>query len=577
MDNLSLLEQIHARRRNRATRPNRADDGAESDGSMPSLQTVSDSSEAENFASDGESDEESDDDDLPPLASVNDTAPPRRNMPSLPVQDQEESDSEYEGLESRPFTPFPPIYTTPLPRGDTRAAHGLPNSMRPQHMSRRVLEIIESVRRLNPTTEQLPLPSHTHNQPDPVRAEIIMAALEVIPNNLITRYEKLRGGVSHEFEGCPICQEDFVTEGETGELDETVAYLAELPNNQYRPQAILAFPCPGMHLYHDSCISPWLSRKTTCPSCRFDIDPKSLTLSCVRILRPKKWEPPKNAGFLLWLRRAEAKQGGAQRKPSLADHPPLARYGDSLAASVEYDDRDAFDEDDDAWTTDDEDDPPVLNPMLDEGMWDLMGGLALGDRAELRMANLPDSMELLRAFFPDHLDGQDVDENEVPSSDDEAPPPLIPVPSSNSNSRPQVPSLTPPMVIPAIFPAPDEDHDDMPGLTSPISNNSIYEAPERRVSRNDVESDEEEYEDSEEDLPPLASSNNVPPWRRFPRPHHPSDTDDFVGAGAMATLFDMFGSRFVPQNQNQGYSMGGGPARTAEEDDSDSDDLPPLD
>lgn len=153
-----------------------------------------------------------------------------------------------------------------------------------------------------------------------------MAALEIVPDDLIGRYQKLRSGDSLEFEGCPICQEDFLSNDETGELKKTVAYLAELPNNQYRPPAILAFPCPGMHLYHDSCISPWLSRKTTCPSCRFDIDPNSLTLSCVRVKHPRKWEPPKNTGFISWLHREETKQGGLQGKSSLIDPPPLGMH-----------------------------------------------------------------------------------------------------------------------------------------------------------------------------------------------------------------------------------------------------------
>lgn len=120
MNRGSLSEQVNTRRRNRATRPNRIDDGAESDDSMPSLQTVSDSSEAENFDSD-EEEEESDDDDLPPLASVDDAAPSWRNMPFPAVEEQEESDSEPEASGPRLFGALPSVYTTPLSRGETRA------------------------------------------------------------------------------------------------------------------------------------------------------------------------------------------------------------------------------------------------------------------------------------------------------------------------------------------------------------------------------------------------------------------------------------------------------------------------
>ncbi|KAB5595949.1 Zf-rbx1 domain containing protein [Ceratobasidium theobromae] len=41
--------------------------------------------------------------------------------------------------------------------------------------------------------------------------------------------------------------------------------------------AVLAFPCG--HVFHRTCLLPWLSRHTTCPTCRFDIDPKSDTLT----------------------------------------------------------------------------------------------------------------------------------------------------------------------------------------------------------------------------------------------------------------------------------------------------------
>ena len=40
--------------------------------------------------------------------------------------------------------------------------------------------------------------------------------------------------------------------------------------------AVLALPCG--HLFHAGCLAPWFGSHTTCPTCRFDIDPESLTL-----------------------------------------------------------------------------------------------------------------------------------------------------------------------------------------------------------------------------------------------------------------------------------------------------------
>ena len=39
---------------------------------------------------------------------------------------------------------------------------------------------------------------------------------------------------------------------------------------------VLALPCG--HLFHAGCLAPWFRSHTTCPTCRFDIDPESLTL-----------------------------------------------------------------------------------------------------------------------------------------------------------------------------------------------------------------------------------------------------------------------------------------------------------
>ena len=40
--------------------------------------------------------------------------------------------------------------------------------------------------------------------------------------------------------------------------------------------AVLGLPCG--HLFHAGCLAPWFGSHTTCPTCRFDIDPESLTL-----------------------------------------------------------------------------------------------------------------------------------------------------------------------------------------------------------------------------------------------------------------------------------------------------------
>ncbi len=207
---------------------------------------------------------------------------------------------------------------------------------------------------------------------DPERAEVIVKKLETVPKDLVRRYEKLRGGIvvddERDFDGCAICRDallvddievrDVTTlEKETAVLlDESGASSSRISKSTLNPHAaiftpttssptspmtpqdpplnnsntdpsssksilsrpepaslsILAFPCPGMHLYHADCIAPWLARKTTCPSCRFDIDPNSVThrLNRVRAMAATNWKPPKGRDFRKWLKKEEKKRGG---------------------------------------------------------------------------------------------------------------------------------------------------------------------------------------------------------------------------------------------------------------------------
>ena len=106
--------------------------------------------------------------------------------------------------------------------------------------------------------------------------------MEVVSNDLVRRYEKLRTGDGDDVDGCAICRDDLLNKpADLGEISDVVAMSAALPFHPER-DCIVAFPCSGKHLFHRDCLSPWLARKTTCPTCRFDIDPLSLTLQISR-------------------------------------------------------------------------------------------------------------------------------------------------------------------------------------------------------------------------------------------------------------------------------------------------------
>jgi hypothetical protein len=159
------------------------------------------------------------------------------------------------------------------------------------------------------------VPPEDEIQDDPRRAAIILKALEHIPSSLVIRYEQLRKGADGEDgDGCAICRDTLVTDQDSPKLplSETEDFFAVLPFclPRLHSDRVLAFPCQGMHLFHAGCLAPWLARKTTCPTCRFDIDPDSMTLRNQRDpltgqSLAKLWSPAGGRRFTQWLMEEE--------------------------------------------------------------------------------------------------------------------------------------------------------------------------------------------------------------------------------------------------------------------------------
>ncbi|KAG6919214.1 hypothetical protein DXG01_008008 [Tephrocybe rancida] len=150
---------------------------------------------------------------------------------------------------------------------------------------------------------------------DPERAKQLVDGLEEVPVGLIRRLEALNGkSADGEVEGtgagdcsCAICWDrlldgeggfgaeaagsdqpnaeapaeapaDAPTTGEATTEPETPAANAPmtLSSDPTQPK-IVSLPCA--HIFHATCLIPWFSRprQTTCPTCRFNIDPERLT------------------------------------------------------------------------------------------------------------------------------------------------------------------------------------------------------------------------------------------------------------------------------------------------------------
>ena len=135
---------------------------------------------------------------------------------------------------------------------------------------------------------------------DPERARKLVDGLEEVPVGLVKRLERVggTGGGMGEDEtkggdgGCAICW-DRLLGGSTGEEDHQheESEKKEEASERTQPEVstngdeasksstakIVSLPCA--HVFHAECLIPWFSRprQTTCPSCRFNIDPENLT------------------------------------------------------------------------------------------------------------------------------------------------------------------------------------------------------------------------------------------------------------------------------------------------------------
>ncbi|KZT09174.1 uncharacterized protein LAESUDRAFT_722904 [Laetiporus sulphureus 93-53] len=175
---------------------------------------------------------------------------------------------------------------------------------------------------------------------DPERAEKLIRGLEVVPPGLVQRIERTSTDEGDAM--CSVCWEKLSSEG--GDLEQQTrtegiessgpseasmevdssspsndplySHLKDLPK-------VVALPCS--HVFHTSCLLPWFTKphRTTCPTCRFDIDPESLTYVPPRQRRmqqaPQGQEPAQApAGVQPTQPQPQLAQAGPQPTPGTA-------------------------------------------------------------------------------------------------------------------------------------------------------------------------------------------------------------------------------------------------------------------
>lgn len=133
---------------------------------------------------------------------------------------------------------------------------------------------------------------------DPARAKRLVKGLEAVNTGLVKRMGKISEG-NTDGATCAICwdalleehmenspdwvveepHEDTTSNREQTSQPETEASGSAEPEPEPEEPLpkIIALPCS--HVFHSTCLVPWFSRskQTTCPTCRFNVDPENLT------------------------------------------------------------------------------------------------------------------------------------------------------------------------------------------------------------------------------------------------------------------------------------------------------------
>ena len=140
---------------------------------------------------------------------------------------------------------------------------------------------------------------------DPARAKRLVKGLEKVNAGLVKRMRKISEG-SADGAICAICWDTLLEENtESTEVpiwdatsdreqatDPEPGPSSPSANPEEPLPRVVALPCS--HVFHSGCLVPWFSRpkQTTCPTCRFNVDPDNLTYEPPRRPQTDHRPPP---------------------------------------------------------------------------------------------------------------------------------------------------------------------------------------------------------------------------------------------------------------------------------------------
>jgi hypothetical protein len=139
---------------------------------------------------------------------------------------------------------------------------------------------------------------------DPVRAKRLVKGLEIVNAGLVKRMRKISEG-SADGAICAICWDTLLEDNAESAgvpIWDAASDRGQATDSEPGPSSpavpeeplprVVALPCS--HVFHSGCLVPWFSRpkQTTCPTCRFNVDPDNLTYEPPRRPQPDLRQPP---------------------------------------------------------------------------------------------------------------------------------------------------------------------------------------------------------------------------------------------------------------------------------------------
>ncbi|KAG8923191.1 hypothetical protein FRC02_011299 [Tulasnella sp. 418] len=230
-----------------------------------------------------------------------DEDPPPLLTPSGSEAEDSDSDLDFATLGETPSpeSGIPPLPPYPDPRFDpvgfaeflVDSVRVPPGSTEPVVQPRGSDSVFSLIRLLTSAVAPIATMGSGESSSDsnPVKAKILLRSATVLDGDALKRYQRLHN--NGEDANCPICTDGFSedegvahAEWSKAAVDNRGSSTEETSSEEPKP-FVAALPCN--HVFHSGCLFPWLCRNSTCPLCRFKLDPNYQAVIEARRIRDR--------------------------------------------------------------------------------------------------------------------------------------------------------------------------------------------------------------------------------------------------------------------------------------------------